>query len=182
MVDGIGGSLAPMVPFMTGQFRDSAAGKAFFEFVRYKGFRSAGGAPAVGSRAGFSESDNCRFNRCRQVLDGGSDALASSSFVPAFRKATGSDGVQTWPLNSTYFASTETAQWIANKYGSGEVVEVPFGGVGGIFTASANEYHIKLADGGLVNAGILAGYYERNPPDQFPGLADKLIRAQLGLA
>jgi len=33
----------------------------------------------------------------------------------------------------------------------------------------------------MVNAGILAGYYERNPESQFPGLADKLIRSQLGL-
>ena len=43
----------------------------------------------------------------------------------------------------------------------------------------ANGRSIKLADGRLVNAGILAGYYERNPEALFPGLADKLIRAQL---
>jgi len=84
-------------------------------------------------------------------------------------------------LTNFRVATSETAQWIANKYGDGSVVEVPFGGVGGMFTASAQEYHIKLADGSLVNAGILAGYYQRNPPDQFPGLADKLIRGQLGL-
>ena len=84
-------------------------------------------------------------------------------------------------MNSAYFATTETAQWIATKYGTGEIVEVPFGGNGGVFSASANEYHIKLRDGRLVNAGILAGYYERNPPNKFPGLADKLIRGQLGL-
>src|SRR5258706_1259340 len=105
-----------------------------------------------------------------------------ASFVPSFRAATGATPVyDAWSLNRTYFASPQTAQWIANKYGTGEVVEVPFGGAGGIFTASANEYHIKLKDGRLVNAGILAGYYERNPPEKFPGLADKLIKGTLGL-
>jgi hypothetical protein len=107
-------------------------------------------------------------------------------FVPTFRNAIGSgvgnDGRATyWELNHTYFATRETAQWIASKYGTGQVVETPFGGSGGPFSASANEYQVKLADGRLVNAGILAGYYERNPEDKFPGLADKLIRSQLGL-
>ena len=102
-------------------------------------------------------------------------------FVPTFRSAAVTDGLQSWGLNHTYFATQETAQWIANRYGTGQVIEVPFGGSGGPFSASANEYHIKLADGRQVNAGILAGYYERNPETLFPGLADKFIRAQLGL-
>jgi hypothetical protein len=94
----------------------------------------------------------------------------------------GNDGNPvSWNLNSTYFATKDTAQWIANKYGTGKVIEVPFGGSGGPFSASANEYAIQLADGRQVNAGILAGYYARNPEDKFPGLADKLIRGQLGL-
>ena len=109
-------------------------------------------------------------------------SVAASPFVPVFRTATGTDGVQVWGLNHTYFATRETAQWIANRYGTGQTVEVPFGGSGGPFSASANEYHIKLADGRVVNAGILAGYYERNPEALFPGLADKLIRSQLGIA
>ena len=113
-------------------------------------------------------------------------APADPPFTPAFRSATGSTAVGadvqiTWNLNSNYFATKETAQWIANKYGTGEVIEAPFAGAGGLFTASANEFHIKLKDGREVNAGILAGYYERNPPDKFPGLADKLIKNQLGL-
>jgi hypothetical protein len=103
-------------------------------------------------------------------------------FVPSFRTATITDGVSVWGLNSNYFATKDTAQWIANKYGTGQVIETPFEGSGGPFAASANEYQIKMADGRTVNAGILAGYYERNPESQFPGLADKLIRGQLGLA
>jgi hypothetical protein len=102
-------------------------------------------------------------------------------FVPAFQTATGTDGTNQWNLNHDYFATKETAQWIAIKYGTGQIVETPFEGSGGPFSASATEYQIKLSDGRMVNAGILAGYYERNPESQFPGLADKLIRSQLGL-
>jgi hypothetical protein len=124
---------------------------------------------------------NAKVADLRQLFSGLPATTADLSFVPTFRTATGTDGLQTWGLNRTYFATLETAQWIANRYGTGQTIEVPFGGAGGPFSASANEYHIKLADGRLVNAGILAGYYERNPERLFPGLADKLIRAQLGL-
>jgi hypothetical protein len=107
-------------------------------------------------------------------------APATPPFVPTFQYPVGTDGTQQWNLNHDYFATKETAQWIANKYGNGQVIEVPFEGSGGPFRASATEYQIKLSDGRMVNAGILAGYYERNPESQFPGLADKLIRSQLG--
>ena len=138
-------------------------------------------APAPQSQATAATSD---FRQLFSSLPANSFPVAPAvpPFVPIFRAATGTDGSQVWGLNHTYFATRETAQWIANRYGTGQVVEVPFGGSGGPFSASANEYHIKLADGRLVNAGILAGYYERNPDVLFPGLADKLIRAQLGLA
>jgi hypothetical protein len=142
---------------------------------------SPGAAAAVSTPAAASQV-NANVADLRQLFSGLPAATADLSFVPTFRTATGTDGLQTWSLNRTYFASLETAQWIANRYGTGQTIEVPFGGAGGPFSASANEYHIKLADGRLVNAGILAGYYERNPERLFPGLADKLIRAQLGLA
>lgn len=108
--------------------------------------------------------------------------FGAAPFVPAFRTATVTDGVSIWALNKDYFATRDTAQWIADKYGTGEVVETQFEGSGGPFAASAQEFQVKLADGRMVNAGILASYYERNPETHFPGLADKLIRNQLGLA
>jgi hypothetical protein len=116
------------------------------------------------------------------VVSSAATTTANPPFVPTFRTATITDGVNVWGLNPNYFASRDTAQWIANKYGTGQVIETPFEGSGGPFAASANEYQIKMADGRTVNAGILAGYYQRNPESQFPGLADKLIRGQLGLA
>ncbi len=110
----------------------------------------------------------------------GSDPT-DATFVPVFREAVVTDGVTAWNLNHDYFASQQTAQWIANRYGTGKVISTPFEGTGGPFNADQSEFQIVLADGRTVNAGILAGYYERNPPAQFPGLADQLIRSQLGL-
>jgi hypothetical protein len=111
----------------------------------------------------------------------GAAGSSAAPFVPVFQNATVGDGTNVWPANHDYFASQQTAQWIANKYGTGQLVTTPFEGSGGPFGASASEYQIVLADGRMVNAGILASYYERNPESQFPGLADTLIRNQLGL-
>jgi len=99
------------------------------------------------------------------------------SWTPVFQNAsmTGPDG-QSWPLNSSYFATLDTAGRIAQMYGTGEVVTQPAGGTGGPFGANAQEYHIRLEDGRLVNAGMLASYYVRNPDNLYPGVADRLIR------
>jgi hypothetical protein len=83
------------------------------------------------------------------------------------------------PLNPIYFATKDTAQWIANKYGTGEVVERPYGATGGPYSANGTEYYIKLQDGKLVNAGLLADYYQRLPESQFPGQADRIINEGL---
>lgn len=79
-------------------------------------------------------------------------------------------------LNRNYFATRETAQWIADKYGDGSVYETPYQGQGGPFWSNQRELHVRLGDGRMVNAGVLAAYYERNPPHLFPGVADRLIR------
>jgi hypothetical protein len=107
------------------------------------------------------------------------DPWPAKPFAPLYRSATVTltAGVPaSWSLNPDYFASRETADWVAKKYGTGEVVELPYGGDGGPFQASEKEFHIKLANGKTVNAGILAAYYDRNPESQFPGVADKLIK------
>jgi hypothetical protein len=83
-------------------------------------------------------------------------------------------------LNPIYFATRETADWIAKKYGTGEVVELPYAGTGGPYSANATEFYIKLPNGRLVNAGLLADYYRRMPEAQFPGMADRIISSSLG--
>ncbi len=81
-------------------------------------------------------------------------------------------------LNPIYFATPETAQWIANKYGTGEVVARPYDATGGPYTANGTEYYIRLQNGGLVNAGLLADYYQRMPAAE----ADRIISQGLGEA
>jgi len=101
--------------------------------------------------------------------------------VPVFEDAVVTDGVNSWNLNPDYFATQQTAQWIANQYGNGQLITKPFEGQGGMYNANQSEYYIQLPTGQQVNAGILAGYYERNPQSLYPGVADALIREQFGL-
>ncbi len=106
-----------------------------------------------------------------------------TNFVPKFREdlkvydGTGQSSPQ--PVNKYYFADKDTAQFIADNYGDGQVYEEPF--TQGPFYVPANMYtvRIKNTEGVFVNAGFLAGYYDRNPNSSFPGLADKLIKKQL---
>jgi hypothetical protein len=186
MIDALTERIAPMVPFMTGAFKDAALAKnplfsAETALAEYAAANAAKPPPAAVLPSQVIAAAPVISPVVATVTAPAPAVVADPPFAPVFRKATGTDGVITWSLNSTYFATKETAQWIANKFGIGEVSEVPFGGNGGIFASDANEFHIKLKDGRLVNAGLLAGYYERNPPEKFPGLAEKLIRSQLGL-
>ena len=106
-------------------------------------------------------------------------AADPAPFVPQFMtnvQETSSMGGGPWPLNPAYFATQQTAQYIADKFGTGQIVQVPFGGTGGPYAASAEEYHVVLPNGATVNAGLLADYYVRMPEAQFPGLADTMIQ------
>jgi hypothetical protein len=109
-----------------------------------------------------------------------SAGTTSAPFIPEFQQnlevvsAYGGSS----PLNPIYFATPETAQWIANQFGTGEVVARPYNATGGPYTANGTEYYIRLKNGGLVNAGLLADYYQRMPAAE----ADSLIRQGLSEA
>jgi len=110
-----------------------------------------------------------------------SATAAEAPFVPEFQQnleVTSLYGGSS-PLNPFNFATPATAQWIAQKYGTGQVTERPYEGQGGPFSADGNEYWITLKNGAQVNAGILASYYQLAPEAQFPGVADAMIRNQL---
>ena len=112
-------------------------------------------------------------------------AAEPAPFVPQFLtnvQETSSMGGGPWPLNPAYFATEQTAQYMADKFGTGQIVQVPFGGTGGPYASSAEEYHIVLPNGATVNAGLLADYYVRMPEAQFPGLADTMIQMAVAKA
>src|SRR5438874_6818833 len=69
-------------------------------------------APPVRSAAAASQ--NAAPTAALRQLFGASTSAAVTDppFKPAFRSATGTDGQITWNLNSQYFATKETAQWI----------------------------------------------------------------------
>ena len=108
-------------------------------------------------------------------------AVSEAQFVPEFQQDVIVNSVYgtSSGLNPAYFATRATAEWMANKYGTGEVVETPYEGNGGPYLATANEFQIRLRNGKLTNAGTLADYYRRMPEDQFPGVADSMIRSVL---
>lgn len=134
--------------------------------------------PSVPEGSVFLDSDKMRDWEIQQWKD----ELARQGFTPdfiftptfrlVFRTFLGSSPE---PMDHTYYASMETAQYLANKYGTGEVVEVPPPNNWAL-TISGPEFHIRLKDGRTINAGLLAGLYERNPDDLYPGKADKAIR------
>jgi hypothetical protein len=108
-------------------------------------------------------------------------AISEAQFVPEFVQNARVYSVYgtSSGLNPAYFATRATAEWIAKKYGTGEVVETPYEGNGGPYHANANEFQIRLKNGKLTNAGTLADYYRRMPENQFPGLADYMVRSVL---
>lgn len=113
------------------------------------------------------------------------DESSSAPFVPQFMTnvvESSAMGGGPWPLNPAYFATQETAQYIADKFGTGKIVQVPFGGTGGPYTSSAEEFHIVLQNGATVNAGLLADYYVRMPESQYPGVADTMIQMAVARA
>ncbi len=82
-------------------------------------------------------------------------------------------------MNEWYFATEATANTLCKRLMCLFVLEKPSAAAGGPYTVSALERWLVFSGGLQENAGILASFYTRNPEDQFPGLADKFVAAQL---
>lgn len=81
-----------------------------------------------------------------------------------------------------YFATSETAQYLADKFGTGQVKEEAAYSPGNAYYSSASLYYIQTPNGQWLNAGLLAETYVRMPEAQWPGLADQEIRNAIAQA
>jgi hypothetical protein len=111
-------------------------------------------------------------------------AAAETPFVPSFQtdvQVTNSFTGQVTELNPMYFATSQTAQFIADKFGTGQVREQASYGSGPYYS-TASQYYIETPNGQWLNAGLLAWNYQRMPEAQWPGLADQQIRANIAQA
>lgn len=113
-------------------------------------------------------------------------------FIPEFEKGVykqnGVTGARIG-VNNDLFATEATAHYIAEKFGDGAIYEADLIGPNGPDWCSAKMRMIMFTpeypgkgdppEPRLVNAGFLAAYYVRNPEAERPGLAEKMIRAQL---
>jgi hypothetical protein len=87
-------------------------------------------------------------------------------------------------LNFIWWATSLTARAIAARYGAKAVPMTPY------YPASwtratfnpASQWYLQFPDGTVINAGILADYFRRNPEAEYPGLADKYVRDYIAAA
>jgi hypothetical protein len=106
---------------------------------------------------------------------------AQTPFVPSFQtdvRVTNSFTGQVTELNPMYFATSQTAQFIADKFGTGQVREQASYGSGPYYS-KASQYYIETPNGQWLNAGLLAWNYQRMPEAQWPGMADQEISADI---
>jgi hypothetical protein len=92
--------------------------------------------------------------------------------------------LQTLPLNFIWWADTTTAKALATRYGATAMPMLPY------YPAvwrrvqfnPASQWYLFFPDGTLINAGILADYFRRNPETEHPGVADKYARDYIAAA
>ncbi len=86
----------------------------------------------------------------------------------------------TQTTNKYYFATLETANKVCSLLGCTQVYEAnPCQEGGGPVQCSAPERICAFSTGDK-NCGFLAGYWDRNPDNFYPGVALKLAMADLG--
>ncbi len=103
-------------------------------------------------------------------------------FLPTYEAHTvqwpGNDGtMQSAPIDQFTTPTEATANTLATMYAA-KVISVPFLGLGPI-TSTATVRLLLFPNGATIPAGGLARLFTQNPEDQFPGVADKLARAEI---
>lgn len=112
--------------------------------------------------------------------------VAPPKWVPKFEDVTfyGPFGVKYKPNPPDYFATEATANEVelrlknilpADQWPL-RTVKKPYPGNGGPYYSIPPDYWVVEFGGWEIPAGVLAAYYVRNPEDEFPGVADALVK------
>lgn len=90
----------------------------------------------------------------------------------------------TLPLNFIWWADAATAKALATRYGAQAVPMSPYYPAQWrrIWFNPASMWYLQFPDGTIINAGILADYFRRNPEAEFPGVADKYVKEYIAAA
>jgi len=140
--------------------------------------QTAGAAAAVPAAVAASTEQTVGAAADIRAADSSDAPTAESVFgsQPWLTTPTGSnpDGSQ-FSYNPLYFATPQTAQQIAAMVG-GQVVEQKALAPNGPIQQNTLNEMIKLPNGTLVNAGLIAGFYEHGYPQSF---VDQMIQNEI---
>lgn len=110
-------------------------------------------------------------------------------FIPTFEKQAVVNTMvngKPWPniLNMDYFATEETATYMMQRFGAHHIREGSYleGFAGDLNSDAPPKRALVWRDGFEMNAGVLAAFYKRNPEEEFPGLAAKMVIKAIGQA
>lgn len=88
------------------------------------------------------------------------------------------------PLNFIWWADAATTRAIATRYGAQPVQMPPYYPAAWrrvAFNPGA-QWYLQFPNGTLINAGILADYFRRNPESEHPGVADNYVKQYIAAA
>jgi len=92
--------------------------------------------------------------------------------------------LQSLPLNFIWWADAKTAKALAVRYGATAVPMPPYYPAvwRRVMFSPAGMWYLFFPDGTIINAGILADYFRRNPEAEHPGVADKYVKEYIAAA
>jgi len=73
----------------------------------------------------------------------------------------------TYSYNPYYFATAQTAATVAQMVGGKVVQSNQFTGSGGAFQQQQPNYMVQLADGRMINPGLVASFYDHGYPQSY---------------
>jgi hypothetical protein len=98
---------------------------------------------------------------------------------PWLSNPSGTGPTGSYGYNPFYFASPDTAAKVAQMVGGTVVQSNQFTGNGGVFTQSQPNQMVQLANGKMVNPGLIASFYTHGYPQSY---VDQLVANEVNNA